>query len=311
MIEYFINIGGAKLTLTLSSAWIIISLIIYAIVINKVNTGRCFRYEYLIKSIIILGAHIVIFTLLTINSFLRSFFVFIPQIFLMFSFPSFLILIFFFLKYTIQRFYDLGLSGWRIILTLIPFFGIFVILYLFIKKSNCRINQYDKAINYKKLFSDRHCIDICDNTFIVNNEEYQYGQYLGKYTIKISSLGKENFFTEYLLKNYPSKEERIHRTAGITYKVVEITEDDFCDLIKQMNIIVIKNSFYVRIKGFEVFIRKEDFKYTIILDKNMNEVSKELFKTFDFPGSFYEDEENIYYIKVDKRELLMWVKNVA
>jgi hypothetical protein len=89
------------------------------------------------------------------------------------------------LKYTIQRFYDLGLSGWYILLKLIPIFSILVTIYLYFKKGNREINMYDKAINYKKLYKDRHFIDIYEDRFIVDDEEYIFEKYLDNYIIDL------------------------------------------------------------------------------------------------------------------------------
>jgi hypothetical protein len=208
------------------------------------------------------------------------------------------------LKYTIQRFHDLGLSGWYILLKLIPIFSLFVTFYLYFRKGNREMNEYDMAIDYKKLFKDRHYINIYDNFFIVDNETYQYERYLNKYTINISKYGNETFFSEYLQKNYRINETDIKKT-------IEMTDVEFISLIKDLDLITINNSFYININKFEIFIRKEDFKYTIILDKNINEVSKELLDPFGFPGAFYEDEKYIYYSKIDKIDLLIWAKNAV
>jgi hypothetical protein len=208
------------------------------------------------------------------------------------------------LKYTIQRFYDLGLSGWYILLKLIPIVSIFITFYLYFKKGNREINEYDKAINYKKLIKDRHYIDIHDKFFIINKEMYRYERYLNKYTINVSKYGNKDFFAEYLQKNYRINETNINRT-------IEITDGEFKRLIKDMNLIIIINSFYIRINRFKTFIRKENFKYTVIIDKNINVISEELLNALGFPGSLYEDDKYIYYSKINKKELLMWVKNVV
>jgi len=278
---------------------ILVVLVIYGIVIKEVNSGRCFRFEYIIKTLIIIGLYIICFIMLSVHFtyFNISYFVFL----FLFSIP---VIMFLSLKYTIQRFYDLDLSGWYILLKLIPIFSILVTFYLYCKKGNREINEYDKAIDYRKLFKDRHCINIHDRFFIVDNEVYQYERYLKKYIINISKYGNETFFSEYLQKNYQINETNINKT-------IEITDVEFKSLIKDLGLIIISNSFYININKFEIFIRKEDFKFTIIFDKNTNEVSKELLETFNFPGSFYEDNGYIYYSKIDKNDLLMWVKNVV
>jgi hypothetical protein len=214
------------------------------------------------------------------------------------------VLMFLNLKYTIQRLYDLGLSGWYILLKLIPVFSIFVTIYLYLKKGDCGINIYDKAINYRKLYKDRHFINIYDNMIAVDDEQYIFEQYLDKYTIKISEYSKENIFADYLLENYQAEKTQIYRT-------IEIKKDDLIKIIEILNLVVIINSFYIRIKQFELFIRKENFYYTIILNKHNNIISKELFDTFDFPGAFSEDETYIYYSRIYKDDLLTWIKNAS
>ena len=272
---------------------------IYGVVIKKVDTGRCFRYEYIIKTIVIMVIYIVCCILLILH-----FSIFSISYLSLICFLLIAVLMFFSLKYTIQRFYDLNLSGWYILLKLIPIFSIIITFYLYFKKGNIEINEYDKAINYKKLFKNSHCINIFDNMFIVDNDEYKYEKLLEKYIIKISKYAKNNFFIDYLLNNYSNNEGQI-------YKTVEIEMNELQKIIEDLHLVVIKNSFFLNIKGFQIFIREEDFKYTMILEKEMNIISKELFDTFDFPGTFYEDEKYIYYNKIHRSDLLKWAKNVA
>jgi uncharacterized membrane protein YhaH (DUF805 family) len=274
---------------------IIILLVYYGIIINKVDAGRCFRYEYIIKSLVIIVIETICFALFVMN---------VWPILKFLCFILVIVLMFFSLKFTIQRFYDLNLSGWYILLKIIPIFSIFVTLYLYFKKGTPGINDYDKAINYEKLFKNKHCIDIYKDRFIIDNEVYQYELYMGKYSIKISKYGTNNFFKEYLLTNYQNKEDNI-------YKVIEFPKDELNKIINILGLIIVYDSFYLHMNKFKMFIRKENFKYTIILEKWNNEVSKELFDFFDFPGSFFEDEEYVYYNRIDKEELAMWVKNVA
>ena len=67
----------------------------------------------------------------------------------------------------------------------------------------------------------------------------------------------------------------------------------------------------MKIKDLKVFIRKEDFKYTIILDKYINDIAKESLSDYNFPGLSFEDEGYIYYKKINKNDLLMWAKYIA
>jgi uncharacterized membrane protein YhaH (DUF805 family) len=272
---------------------IIVSLVVYGIIISKVKDGRCFRFEFLIKKIIIYSLLIIIIALMIIESYF--FIIFFIYIFIFFALDT---------KYTIQRLYDLNVSGWYILLLSIPGINTLTTLALFFTKGNCEINEYDKAINYDKIFKHKRCINIYDRMFIIDNEEYQYEKYLGKYTIKISKYKEKNIFTDYLYKNYKTNEEGI-------YKTIEITNEEFKNIIKNMELFVIIDSFYVNINEYQLFIRKEDFKYTIIINKNTNNITDGMFEIFKFPGLFYEDEKYIYYNKINKNDLLKWVKYVA
>jgi len=271
---------------------ILVMLVIYGIIIKKVDSGRCFRYEFIIKTLRIYGLYIVCFVAMLIAPVLSPPFNYLALLIILLT-PF---LMFLSLKYTIQRLYDLNLDGWYILLKLIPMFSIVVTIYLYLKKGDNGINDYDKAINYKEYFKNKHFINIYDKMFVVDNEEYQYERYLTQYTIKISKYGKENFFTEYLYKNYQIKEDSL-------YKTIEITKDEFEKTIEVLGLVTIYDSFYIKINGYKIFIREEDFKYTIILDKNVNEISKETVDKFNFPGSFYEDKDYIYYHKIDKKHL--------
>lgn len=263
---------------------------------------RCFRYEYLIKTLLIFGGFIL-------NMLYFGFIYHHFPLFSIFFFVSIPILFIYYIRITIQRCHDLGLSG-AFAFIRAPIVSEFILFNLFFKKGDRGINEYDEAINYKKYLNRKHCIDIYDKMFIINNEEYNYERYMKKYSIRVSGYEKRDVFIEYLIKNYPSKEERIHRTGNL-FKTIEIAEDEFNDLIGKMDFIIIKNSIYVKIKDFEVFIRRENFKYTIILDKNINNISKESLCMLKIPGQYFEDEEYIIYNKINKDELLIWIKYVA
>ena len=263
---------------------------------------RCFRHEYLIKTLLFIGGFILN---LLYFIFFYQIFPFLSPVFIL-SIPALLI---YYIRITIQRCHDLGFSG-SLAFIRVPFVNNLIAYQLFFKKGDSGINEYDKAVNYQKLFNRKNCIDIYDKMFIIDNEEYHYERYLNKHSIRISDYAKKNIFIEYLEKNYPPKEERVYR-AGSLFKVIEIAEDEFKYLIAKMNFLVIKNSTFVEIKDYLVFIRKENFKYTIILDKNINNVSKELLQMYNFPGLVLEDEEYIYYNKINKKDLSMWINNVA
>jgi hypothetical protein len=66
----------------------------------------------------------------------------------------------------------------------------------------------------------------------------------------------------------------------------------------------------LHVKSFKLFIRKENFNYTFVLDKVDNEISKEMFAAFDFPGAFFEDDKFIYYRGIDKEDLFRWAESL-
>jgi uncharacterized membrane protein YhaH (DUF805 family) len=286
--------------LTQSIIGILITIGIYAIVIYSTDSGRCTRYEYIVKTLVIIGLCLVSGAGMVINFTIFRFSTFFVLVFIAIVFVS----AFSHLKFTIQRFYDLDLSGCFILLTLIPIFNIVVTLYLFFKKGNDKTNQYDKAIDYKKLFKDKHFIDLYKDKIIVNIEEYPMEKYRGKFTIKISGYKTKNFFTEYLQNNFPVTQKDM-------YKIVEITKDEFEVIIADFNLLTIYESYYLVVKNFQIMIRKRDFYYSIVLDKENNEISKELFETFDFPGAYVEDEQYVYYNRIGKEDLLKWMKNTV
>ena len=278
---------------------IIVTLLIYGIIIKKVDSGRCFQYEFIVKTLIIIALYVICFVVLFIH-----FNYFSISAFIMLFIISIPVLMYKSLKYTIQRFYDLGLNGWYILLKLIPILSILVTIYLYFKKGNSKINEYDEAINYKKIFKEKRIIDIYDNIFFIDNYEYHYEKYMGKYIIKISYNDENNFFTEYLINKFNIVKNNIHKT-------IEITNDEFINTIKSLKLIIVDKSFYINLKELKIFIRKENFKYTIILEKYENNISKELFEAFNFIGSYFEDDEYIYFNKITKEELIKWINNIA
>ena len=273
---------------------IIISLAIYGIMIALVKDGRCSRHEYIIKKLIIIGLYI--FTIL-------MFFLGIPVIsFIMFIFLY--IVMYHNVKYTLQRLFDLRMSSYYLLLTIIPIAGLIITIILCIRKSSIKMNEYDDAVNYKKLFKGKHFLNIFKNKIEYDDVEFGMDYYLGKYLIKISKNVEKNVFSDYLLRKFTPKIENI-------YSIVEIGKDDLQNIIKENNLIVIYESQFIVIKNYKIFIRYYDFKYDIIMDKNDHELTKDIIDTFNFPGAYLEDDEYIYYTKISKEEILDWIKNVA
>ena len=279
---------------------IVVTFIIYGIIIKKEDSGRCFQFEFIIKTLIIIAFYIICFAAIFFH-----FYFFSISAFIMLFIIAIPVLMYKSLKYTIQRFYDLGLNGWYILLKLIPILSILITIYLYFKKGNSKINEYDEAINYKKIFKEKRIIDIYDNIFFIDNYEYHYEKYMGKYIIKISYIEENNYFTEYLENNF-----NINKNNNL-YKTIEITNEDFFNVIKSLKLIIVDKSFYININELKIFIRKENFEYTIIIEKNENNISKELLGTFNFPGLYFEDDEYFYFNKINKEELLKWVNNIA
>jgi uncharacterized membrane protein YhaH (DUF805 family) len=274
-------------------ARIIPSLLIYAIIIAWTR-GRCSRYEYLVKGLVAFGIIIISLILSVLGIPVISF----VMVFVM------LIALYNYVKYTIQRLYDLGMSGYYILLTLIPIVGIVMTIILFVKKSEIEPNEYDEAIKYKKFFKEKHFLDIYKDRIIFDDIEFNLEYYLKKYTVKISKYVEKNIFSDYLLANFSSQKENI-------YDLVEITGNDLLEVAKKLELIILYESQYIKIKGYKLFIRYYDFGYDIIINKAEHKLSKEIIDTFDFPGAYFEDEKYIYYKKVTREEIIECIKNVA
>ena len=82
-------------------------------------------------------------------------------------------------------------------------------------------------------------------------------------------------------------------------------------IIDALGLLTIYDSFFLQLKGLKLCIRKENFHYTIIIDKTNTEISKESCALFHFPGLFGEDEEYIYYTRIPREALAGWTKNFA
>jgi uncharacterized membrane protein YhaH (DUF805 family) len=272
---------------------IIPTLVIYGIIIARTR-GRCSRYEYLVKGLAAFGIIIISLILSVLGIPVISF----VMIFVM------LIAIYNYVKYTIQRLYDLGMSGYYLLLTLIPIVGIVMTILLFIKKSEIEPNEYDEAIKYETIIKGKHSLNIYKDRIIFDDIEFNIEYYLKKYKIKISKYVEKNIFSDYLLENFSSQKENI-------YDLVEITGNDLLELTKKLELIVLYESQYIEIKGYKLFIRYYDFGYDIIINKKKYKLSKDLIDTFDFPGAYFEDEKYIYYKKVTKEDIIEWIKNVA
>ena len=280
-------------------------LVFYGIVIARTK-GRCSRGEYLVKGL-------TAFALLCVTAiiFVASlpFMVFAP--FLPFAMMlAVWTAAYLYSKYTIQRLYDLGMAWHFLLLTLLPVAGLIMTILLLVKKSNIEPGEHDVPIKYSKICKGKNTLDIHDTKMVFNNSEFRTEYYLGKYKIKISNYAEKNIFTDYLFANFPSQEECISR-GEFVYNVVELTGNDLLELIKKLELILLYESRYIKIMGYKLFIRYYNFGYDIIINKEDHQLTKDMIDAFDFPGSYSEDENYIYYHKVPKEKLKAWVKNAA
>ena len=288
--------------------WIIPVLIFYGIVIARTK-GRCSRGEYLIKGLLSFAAlslGIVIFVAL------QPFAFFIP-FFPLFSFTMMIVVwvaAYFYSKYTIQRLYDLGMSWYFLLLTLVPVAGLVLTILLFAKKAGVAPNEYDAPIKYRSICKGKDLLDIHEDKLFFNSVEFRTEYHLGKYNIRLSSYAEKNRFAEYLLANYPSREDYIARREFV-HNLVVLSGNDLLETIKTLDLIVMYESRYIKIMGYKLFIRSYNFGYDIIINKEDHQATKEMIDAFDFPGSYSEDENYIYYRKVPKEKLKTWVKNAA
>lgn len=268
-------------------------ILIYIIIITKTK-GRFSRYEYLIKGLIAYCLIIISTILIILSIPVISFFMMIFIIIAIYSY----------VKYTIKRLYDLGMSGYYLLLTIIPIIGLILTIILFTKKSNIEPNEYDEAIKYQNFCKGKHIINIFRDRLMFDDIEFRIDYYLKKMIIKIIDDSDNNIFSDYLFKNYQSRKENF-------YYIVEIVSTDFLEILKKLELIVLYESKYIKIMDYKLFIRYYNFRYDIIINKEDHQLTKEIIDTFNFPGAYFEDEKYIYYNGLTKEELIEWIKNVA
>ena len=170
-------------------------------------------------------------------------------------------------------------------------------------------NEYDAPIKYHSLCKGKDILDIHEDKLFFNSIEFRTEYHLGKYNIRLPGYAEKNRFADYLLANYPSREEYISRREFV-YKPVVLDGNDLLETIKELDLIVLYESRYIKII-YKLFIRRYNFGYDIVISKKDHQATKEMIDAFDFPGSYSEDENYIYYHKVPKEKLKAWVKNAA
>ncbi len=277
----------------------------YGFVIWRVK-GRCSRFEFIIKTVVIyvsigvlFGIGMLVFLLFNnVSAFFINYFIALALLYQS-------------IKLTIKRFYDLDMDGWHVLLTMIPLVGLGVKIYLFVKEGEPGLNEYDEAVNYSKLLKplkdtdQRQVIDICSDRLFFDKDEFAFERYLNNYKITIPDyLQKENIFVKYLTDKYTLKKEGYR-------KIIEISKDEFLDMVKELKLILVKDSFYILVGEAEVFIRQEDFKYTMIITKDESIRIEGELKLLDGQSEYTEYENLKIYKGIYKNNLLIWIKGVA
>ena len=275
-------------------------IIIFYWLVIATTKGRCSRREYFIKTMLIL---VIVFTALVIIALSILLISFLMMIILWIAAYSYL-------KFTIQRLYDLGMPWYYLLLTVIPIVGLIMTIVLFVKRAGIEPNDRDEPIKYGKICKGKHFLNIFDDKIFFDSIEFRTEYHLGKYKIKIANYMPKNIFADYLRANYPSQEERVSR-GEFVYTVVEATGNDLLEIIKKLKLIVLYESHYIKIRGYKLFMRYYNFGYDIIINKKDHQLTKDMIDTFDFPGSYFEDENYIYYNKIPKEKIRAWIKNAS
>lgn len=116
--------------------------------IRNLHQGRIARMPYVLAQILMLVAILSAATL--INTVQNS----LPvSIFLSLVLLGMVLLVgYLSLCLTIRRLHDIGNSGWRILLTLIPVFGLFYTIYIICRKGQATENIYGPALDKQLSF---------------------------------------------------------------------------------------------------------------------------------------------------------------
>jgi hypothetical protein len=141
----------------------------------------------------------------------------------------------------------------------------------------------------------------------IDNDEILYTKYLGNYEIEISEYAnKDNIMIKYLLGKYELQKEGRKNIA-------KISEADFSSMITELRLIEISESYYLILKQAKIFIRKEDFKYTMIINRQDSQIIEtELSPMKLAVNSVYVvTDEYEFYKKIEKEKLLEWINETA
>ncbi|QQO09133.1 DUF805 domain-containing protein [Breznakiella homolactica] len=269
---------------------ILLIILIFTFTIKKVN-GRYFRFEYAINVLII-------FYLLILLNLIKSYFE-LPELNLKcVNYAAAYILLYWYLTITIKRFYDLGMEGWNLLTLLIPIYGIIAAIYLLIKKGEDGINKFDKAIDYNKAVNKKtRIIDIYDEYFRVDNHKYYLKKNGNEYKIGFpKNITKQDIIKNYLSETHENKEDGYG-------EIITIEKKEFEGMIRNLKLAEVRESFYLIKSETKIFIRKENFKYSIILEKEADtEIRAVINRMAGFPEKI-ETKDYIIYKKIQKKDI--------
>jgi uncharacterized membrane protein YhaH (DUF805 family) len=279
----------------------IVFIIIYGAAMRRAK-GRCARFEYLTK------VCILVYTGLMCVLLLGVFFSFIRKPVIAFLLSVILFLLFYqFLKLTARRLYDLDMHVWHLATLIIPVYGISILVYLCIKKGNDDINEYDRAIKYRKLLNrlahGRNVIDVHSDRIYIADDDYLVEKTdSGNLRIQIMEFSNNNCFSEYLLEHHNPRRDKLKN-------IIEISETELDEVIDKLKLIYIKGSLYLVVNGVHIFIRKENFAYTIIIKKD-SEKRLDTFARWP-PADCTETEMYVCRKKIREKDLAAWIKNLT
>ena len=293
---------------------------LYAIVI-KTTKGRCGKTEYLVKA--------VSSCFLQLTAFLIGFLPFFRYESILFLSGIYLLSSLYFVSITVKRFHDIGKPGsYAFVIFLNPLllslctdmlsgllentnylfngiltFSIYaaVILCLFFQDSETGINKYDQPVKYSALIP--YTITIFKNHFIVDTITFHTEYYWGKYIISFCNhtYYEQNVFMQYIMNRYDIH-LRCNRSSNRCSFI--LTEKELLETFQSF--LVIEDDFYILLKDSSVFIRKEDFKYTVVIKKEDLPKMQDTLEVLEEKEKI-ENGTYLCYKNIEKLDLLSWI----
>lgn len=255
----------------------VILIIIYGIVIYN-TTGRYNRYEYIIKSLILIGIMVLYPILLFVPiNFFKGIFGICGIV--LYPYCAYQLL-----KTKVKRFHDLNMSGWYLVCDIIPIIDIILLFLLIFKKGVINKNQYDEPIDFEKLLK----IDILDynyqidppvikkysNNFFINNIKFIYDKKLETYVL-IEELNKNTELEKLINKKFDITKDKFRIYFKLNGKQLN-------ELVHFKEGIIIKNDEIIEKHNIDFYIKYENFKYNLLVDNEFkgNKFIKEMINKF-------------------------------